>query len=418
MLNMKNIPDKEFDEIFKQAAERVDIQYNPTAWDRFEKKIDRSAVSKNGGWKIISSFVVLFLSGVIIGWNSLPNKQETEDSLVASIEQPRYLNGATEVESQFNEEIKSLVSARKQHEVLKDLTAKDEVLEARIDQKIKRFEDHRQIKAGASFNFNVKQKASVLFQQDELSTTIYKEGTLSSIMDEDVQKNIFSLSPKKPWLENEHSPNTIIERAQVIKSQKTLFKPYFSVALIASPDFSGLGFSTLSKSGSNMGVTLEYHFSPRFSFTTGMVRSRKIYSVTEGFEPYEGYWDYKHKPDLIDGGCIVLDIPININYNFPFGEKSNAFVSTGLSSYIMTRENYNYIYSNYQNDYEIKNKNNHILGIYNLSIGYERFIGSKWSLGIEPFAKIPITQIGYGNLKLMSTGAFFSLNYHFNKKRP
>ena len=60
-----------------------------------------------------------------------------------------------------------------------------------------------------------------------------------------------------------------------------------------------------------------------------------------------------------------------------------------------------------------KNENQHYFAIYNLSVGYQRSMGKQWFLEIEPFVKLPLTGVGFGEVDLWSTGASFSLKYNF-----
>jgi hypothetical protein len=273
-----------------------------------------------------------------------------------------------------------------------------------------RNKNHRQDKAGARIDhIDAKQVAPVLLFTDISQISEQKPNT----MDDMRRLKTLPLDLKSIKLRK-----ISIEKVEEIYNPQRRFRPYMSAGIIVSPDFSGTGIAAFSKSGNNIGFTLEYHFSRRMSVATGVIRSIKLYTVTSGFEPYEGYWDYKPSPNFIDGGCTVLDIPINIKYQVIAGARNNLFLSTGLSSYIMTKEHYNYVYNNYQNHYEIKNKNKHLFAIHNVSVGYERHLGPNWTLGVEPFLKTPLSAIGYGNLKLMSAGANFSINYHFNKRRP
>ena len=84
----------------------------------------------------------------------------------------------------------------------------------------------------------------------------------------------------------------------------------------------------------------------------------------------------------------------------------------------MKKESYDYEYSyNYgpttNKDWEISNQNSHYFSIGNLSVGYERKINKKISFQVEPFIKLPLAGVGYGKVKLLSSGVFLSLKYNF-----
>ena len=78
----------------------------------------------------------------------------------------------------------------------------------------------------------------------------------------------------------------------------------------------------------------------------------------------------------------------------------------------MLNEKYDYVYdTNYSNvtwnTWEGKT------GFYgaavaNFSFGIERKIGKRLTFQAEPFFKIPLAEVGYGKVKLISTGLFIS----------
>jgi len=115
----------------------------------------------------------------------------------------------------------------------------------------------------------------------------------------------------------------------------------------------------------------------------------------------------------------VLDIPLNLNFKVFEGKRNSIAVSTGLSSYLMLKEKYSYTYnSTYPGpaDYEVRNQNQHYLGIANLGVAIQHKINNKFSISARPFIKIPLTDIGYGNSKLSSTGVAVSVNMNLFKK--
>ncbi|MNR56356.1 hypothetical protein D3C85_1769110 [compost metagenome] len=60
---------------------------------------------------------------------------------------------------------------------------------------------------------------------------------------------------------------------------------------------------------------------------------------------------------------------------------------------------------------EVSNKNQHILGVANLSVSVERKLNSSMSIGLQPFVKLPLTGIGNYDVKLNSTGVSVFLNF-------
>ncbi|GAC1438996.1 MAG: hypothetical protein NVSMB63_03670 [Sediminibacterium sp.] len=55
--------------------------------------------------------------------------------------------------------------------------------------------------------------------------------------------------------------------------------------------------------------------------------------------------------------------------------------------------------------------NNYILSIAHLSAGFEKRIGQNLSVQVEPYAKMPLTGIGFGNIRLSSFGVNLAVQY-------
>ena len=180
---------------------------------------------------------------------------------------------------------------------------------------------------------------------------------------------------------------------------------------------SNVRFSHSDKIGYNSGLQIGYRFSQRWSVNTGVLFTSKNYtSRGKDFNPPKGSWLDNVNLDLVEGDCLMFDIPINIRYDLNQNNKQRVYVSTGLSSYLMKKEDYHYYYQ-YTNgspgyrQRSISSKERHWLGILNLSAGFEKNINHKFSVQAEPYLKIPLKGVGYGNIQLNSYGVYFSLKY-------
>lgn len=191
----------------------------------------------------------------------------------------------------------------------------------------------------------------------------------------------------------------------------------FALKFAYSPDLTSIGYFKPDKPGSNFGIMGSY-FIGRWSVSTGAIYSRKIY-FTEESASY-GYYSSRSDYSRIDGDCRVIDIPINISYYLSKNINHSFYLSAGSSSYIMLKENYEYlsITNGTEKEWsqEVSNENNHFFGVLNLSIGYERRVKNNVFIQLEPFVKAPIAGIGEGKVDLVSTGAFLNLVYQFNRK--
>ncbi|WP_214225773.1 hypothetical protein [Pedobacter sp. B4-66] len=185
-----------------------------------------------------------------------------------------------------------------------------------------------------------------------------------------------------------------------------------TLSIMAAPDISNVKLNVDTKISSNIGVLATYAITNKISVTTGAIYSRKLYNYggigSAGTAYLKNAWQ-------VNANCIVLDVPLNVNYTFLKRRNYSIGINSGLSSYFMLSEKYKYITgpqggTQKISELEIKNQNQHIFGVANLSLSFERRITNTLSFGVQPFVKLPLTGIGNGNARLKSTGVAFSLN--------
>jgi len=196
-------------------------------------------------------------------------------------------------------------------------------------------------------------------------------------------------------------------------------KSRFVLSVLAAPDLTSVKSSGQSNLSGSFGAELTFSITKSLSVTTGAAYSKKIYESGFGLYNPSSSYVFKTEPTNVRANCDVLDIPLNINYKIFDGRRNSVSVSTGLSSYLMLKEKYSYTYNSaYPGpaSYEVKNQNQHYLGIANIGVEFQHKINSKLSVSARPFMKIPLTDIGYGNSKLSSTGVAVSVNMNLFKK--
>lgn len=201
----------------------------------------------------------------------------------------------------------------------------------------------------------------------------------------------------------------------VQKNMGTSLSPRNSLILsaMAAPDISSAKQRKSSKLSSNLGMLATYAFSPKFSVTSGAIYAKKYYNsagTAPQDNPYAAAQDWE-----VDADCNVLDIPLNVNYKLLNKKRISVSVNTGLSSYFMLKEKYEFITGaagagQQVSTLEVQNQNKHLFGIANVSISFDHQINDAFSVGVQPFAKLPLTGIGNGNVDLKSIGVSFSLN--------
>ena len=196
-------------------------------------------------------------------------------------------------------------------------------------------------------------------------------------------------------------------------------QPRFYLSLIVAPDVSTVKFADVQSPLPNVGLTLEYRLTDRLHLSTGLLRSTKHYSAHREDYDWGAYSVRVYQRDFRDvrGSCTVLDLPLNLRYDALVRPQYRVFGSAGLSSYFMQREWYAYDYmeNNVAKTWtrDAVNENQNLLSILNLSAGYERSFGPRWSFQAEPYFKLPLGGVGAGKVRLASAGVFFGLKYGF-----
>ncbi|MEP6700632.1 MAG: hypothetical protein ABJA85_04930, partial [Bacteroidota bacterium] len=200
-----------------------------------------------------------------------------------------------------------------------------------------------------------------------------------------------------------------------VKIKKTK-KSSFSLNFSAGPDVSNTGLSKPGKMNLLAGLGLGYTYKEKFTIRTGFYAGNKVYTASPGdYHPPSRFYYYYPNLEKIDANCRVYEIPISLSYNFGHTRKQNWFVSSGVSSYLMKRETYNYFYKAAPTEPTITRKrtllgvNKHYFSVLTLSAGYQKNISKSVSLTVEPYFKLPVGGIGYGKVKLNSSGVMFTI---------
>ncbi len=232
----------------------------------------------------------------------------------------------------------------------------------------------------------------------------------------DVNKHIIASPNKKnDSIINKKDPQTTAKRNKESASRNQ-FRKSFLISISAGPDISAVNINNLGRTELVYGAGVGYIVNKRWSVRAGFYVAKKGYGAkSSDYHPPARFWNYY--PDLtsIDANCKVYEVPLLVNYNFSRNAKHHWFVSAGVASYFMKKEDYDYISKSPSgqisyNNYTIRNENQHYFSSLKLSAGYEKKLSSKISLTTEPYLNLPLTGIGYGKVKLYSAGILLSLD--------
>lgn len=468
MKNYKNLSDEALDDLFKKSADKDLPDFDETAWDEMESLLDDSAT--DGGW--LSSKKPLIYGGVIVALLSvyfLTKSRFGSDEKVpiasqsVPIESPILNSESVEQNSVKADTERSMETVKVAGNAREFSDSNSRNVEAEVTEKVIRHDlsedrtsigDQRKIASKtveATLGFLQKQDGSKRASLDQTSQVRQAEKAIltrngsadkvenlapisektnetSEIESEDPVKLAFRLSRadlekmelRAFKLLDTHFSDPILVTPEKINSigEKEIFDKW-NLRVALSPDFSFVPSNSLFKIGHNWAALLEYRINARWTFQTGAIKSLKYYNANPDQYQWPEVWgDRPEQLNQIDARCNMLDIPVNVRYDFTTGN-SRWFAQTGFTSYLMLNEQYDYVYaSTYANQvwetWEGKT-GFYLAGAANFSFGLEKKVARRLSFQIEPFVKIPMANLGYGKVKLMTTGLFLSTKINLSK---
>ncbi len=217
-----------------------------------------------------------------------------------------------------------------------------------------------------------------------------------------------------------------INAKETESKQKVKPASRWSVGIIFAPEFSTINLGRYSAPGASFGLRIAYQVSNRFSVNTGLIRSTKKYEDSgDSYQPRNpAYWQIRTNgviPEEIYSNCLVYELPVGVQFDAIQTQKSRVFISTAISSYFMASQAYDYTFSSPNPGADMgwrsPRAENYWFSVGMVSAGYERYIHRSLALGIEPYLKFSLSEIGWPNIKLFSTGAYVTLRYRFMIKR-
>ncbi len=390
--------EKELDQLSKIAAEAIDA---PSAanWEKMQRTLDKELPlqKKRRGGFVWWFLPTLLVAGLGYYWLSSSNKQVSINHIdnelkyskdqTTKITSPEINLSTPLIKGNANEPIE--IIAHKQVE--NNPTNENQVIPVLVETK-------------TTFTNNTC-----------CAVTAETTKTIQTISDDSVGQSL----TKKPIEITPANQNTNSVSNPIQK--KAIRNNGFFIGLIGGFDASTVKFNYASNVGYNIGGSLGYRFNNHWSVQTGAIYTQKNYKLKgQDFHPPKGSWISYFEIETVDGYCKMWDVPIIATYHFTGNSNGNTFLSVGASSYFMKNENYNYLYF-YNNQYYTRTNNytstdQHLLGLLHISAGIEKPIGKNITSIIEPYAKIPLSGVGFGSIQLSSFGLNFSVQYKQPKK--
>lgn len=192
----------------------------------------------------------------------------------------------------------------------------------------------------------------------------------------------------------------------------------FFIAASLAPDISFVGGDEPGKIKLIGGFGIGYSLHNKWTVRTGFYSGRKVYTASgTSYNPPAAFYQYYPILEKVAADCKVYEIPVMVSYHFRQPGNGGWFVSAGLSTLLMKKETYDYAYkynatgATYYKSRTITNENNHYFSLMTLSGGYQRSVGKRFFIMAEPYFKLPLSGVGFGKVKLNSSGILFSAGF-------
>jgi hypothetical protein len=202
------------------------------------------------------------------------------------------------------------------------------------------------------------------------------------------------------------------------KRDSTQRSPKIYWGIVFGPGINRVKNQKLQKPGFDIGIIAGVSIlKGKASVETGLLYTQKYYfSDGKYFDMDKAGSSMPVGMDImsIEGSSEIFEVPVKFKYSVFQKNRSGIMLSTGFSSYLMTKE---------ENDYQAmmngseqsmvgsyKNNKRYIAVAANISAEYNYKTGKHTRLRIEPYIQIPLKGIGIGSMPVMTTGLHFGFS--------
>ena len=449
------MPDHDNDRLeqfFRKAASKSEVSFNEQDWQKLEARLDAKeaalVTTKKAGNKIAAAVVVgvLVLSTGVWWANShygklgLSSKENTTEQFSEKSED---LSALPE-DSKISGSLKSTEEIKDSQELDDNIEVSEpeetsiapqpplEIAEENLATEAKGIATHESIEAGDT------KDAGQPSASEGTGIPIVSGYTTESIVpanlsQEKIARELIMTSPAiaekykqkagvaLPGAEeaDTREADAMVSAEHASHQKEHVATPRLSLLLSYAPDFSSTSIYAYSAPGSAFGAMLHYHIKNKWSISAGVIKNNKKYTGSgEDYKPPKGYWKYYTNgivPTSIDGACNILEFPVMVQYTLSHKGKNKWLAGAGASSYFMLSETYRYNFEEpnpgAKEGWNSRQRTRFLFNMVNFTIAYEHQVLPGLMIGIEPYVKVPLEEIGWSNLKLFSTGASVTLRY-------
>src|SRR6185312_12034415 len=353
--------DDENDKRIKEAADHYHPEYDDTAWQKMEQLLDEHLPVEKERRQVlfliplvlcIGFFLFLFL------FNSKNNKTEAPQIVISKNKTEKAIKPLSADASKNNSTQPSIVSTKASRTIsnaknnnrnsIEEKTEKTRLIKSSRNQEDEKtipvFDNERASKN----NTNNPQEITAEERSNSTKTIEANKNNSQSLQQQNEAEQDKSVPQQETIAKNniaKTEPHIGLNNRKKARNSNGGFANNFGVNVSAGPDISDVYHNSIGKVTIAYGAGLSYDISKKLNIRTGFYSSKKIYSVSGD--------DYKIPPgsignyeylENVEANCNVYEIPVKLAYSFGKIKNHSWFVSTGLSSYLMKKESYDYYY--------------------------------------------------------------------------
>lgn len=205
------------------------------------------------------------------------------------------------------------------------------------------------------------------------------------------------------------------------KATGNLQKSRWSLSIYSGADASGTGLIPAGDYSFRFGIMAAYSLTPHLSIQAGVFQNTKRYQCgPKAYQlPSYGYWNYMQIYQ-IHAACKMTEIPVQLKFSIPGKNQQEWYGAAGISSYLISRETYDYHYFRYNNP-GVKTSNytgnKHLFSQASFTLGYSFPVSKNISILGELYQQIPLYGIGAGKVHLYAGGFQAGVRYHPSRKK-
>lgn len=412
---------EDFENSIRNKLNEADHPFDPQAWEKMEALLDGDRDRKPVFiWWWAAAAVLLLTLGVwwfmqdtdkpgqpqpITRVDHLPGKNPVEKS-VDHLPKKEKNNNQPPVSQQQEEVVIQPTAIQQKKDIKKDITA---TARPNTIADIRQSQQHTALPDTSTLSMAITSPSTPL--TGEKIDSNYNGYTKTNSSNNNDYTKIDS-----PAIKDDYKTVPVAYKDSTRTMVKRKTKNWY-IGLMVGPDLTVAPSFKYGNIGFNAGVLVNYYFNKNLFVNTGVVYSKKVYGAT----PDDYRTGTTNTPwgtlEKVNADCDVLDVPINMNYTFLSVKKNKVSATLGFSNYFMLKERYEYLYEyGPSKERTITNENQHYLSIINAGILYQRPVSRGLLLGVQPYVKIPLNGVGYGQVKLYSAG--MTIHLTFTGKKP